>query len=97
MDGRRSYPRFSVAGSDGVFSVLREVAVRQIPTGELVIDDREPRQVGEVLTLETFVNGKPVATKVRVIASRPSVRDGNVFHELRLMPLALDAADKETR
>jgi hypothetical protein len=70
-----------------VLSVLREVAVRQTSTGELVVVDRESRQVGDVMTLETLVNGTPVSTRVHVIASCPIVRGGTVLHELRLMPL----------
>jgi hypothetical protein len=87
VSGRRSHPRFLLSNCDGVLSMLREVSVRQTPTGELVVVDRESRQVGDVLTLETLVNGTPISTRVHVIASSPIVRGGTVLHELRLMPL----------
>lgn len=97
VHGRRRHPRFSVTRSSGLLSVLKEVAVRQAATGELIVIDREPQRIGDVLTLETLVDGKPISTRVRVVASRPDVRDGNVFHELRLMPLTPDVVNKETR
>ena len=97
VHGRRNHPRFSVADSDGVLSVLREVAVRWAPTGELVVIDREPRQIDEVLTIETVVNGAPVSMLARVVGSRADIRNDHVFYELRLLPVIQDAADKETR
>ena len=84
VHGRRSHPRFSASNSDGVLSVLREVSVREVSGGGFVVVDREPRNIDELLTLERFVNGGPVSTRVRVVASRPIVRNGKVFHELRL-------------
>ena len=87
MHGRRGHPRFSVNNSDGVLNVLREVSVRHAPNGELVVVDGEPRNIGEVLTLETFADGTATATRVRVIASTPVIRKGQVLHELRLMQL----------
>jgi hypothetical protein len=96
VHGRRSHPRFSTSNSHGVFSVLREVAVRRSSNGELVAADGEPRQVGEVLTLETLVNGRLTSMLVRVVGSSPLVKNGSVLHELRLMPLPR-MTDKETR
>ena len=87
MHGRRGHPRFSVNNSDGVLNVLREVSVRRASNGELVVVDGEPRNVDEVLTLETFGDGKAKATRVRVIASTPVIRRGQVLHELRLVEL----------
>jgi hypothetical protein len=87
MHGRRSHPRFSIADSDGVFHVLREVSVRRTSTGELVVVDSEPRAVDEVLTLETFSDGKRTAIRVRVVDSAPVIWNGQVLHELRLMRL----------
>lgn len=97
MNGRRSHPRFSIALSEGVLSVLREVTVRRTPTGELLAVDREPRQVGELLMLETFVDTVPVSTLVQVVGGHTEIRNGTVHHELRLLPLTPDAANKETR
>ena len=87
MHGRRSHPRFSIADSDGVFHVLREVSIRRTSTGELVVVDSEPRTVDEVLTLETFADGKATAIRVRVVASAPVIWNGKVLHELRLTQL----------
>ena len=87
MHGRRGHPRFSVNNSDGVLNVLREVAVRHAPNGELLVVDGEPRNVDEVLTLEKFADGKAKTTRVRVIASTPVIRKGQVLHELRLIQL----------
>jgi hypothetical protein len=87
VHGRRGHPRFSVNNSDGVLNVLREVSVRRASNGELVVLDGEPRNVDEVLTLETFGEGKAKPTRVRVIASTPVIRQGQVLHELRLVEL----------
>lgn len=64
--------------------MLKEVTVRQVSGGEYVVLDSEPRNIDELLTLERFVNGGPVSNRVRVVASRPIVRNGRIFHELRL-------------
>ena len=93
--GRRRHPRFSVSSSDGVLSVLREVSVRQASERELVVIGHEPREVGEVLTLETFVNGKLASTAVRVVTSIPVVRSGTLFHELRLVHVSDDIGGEE--
>ena len=87
MHGRRRHPRFSFAKSDGVLQVLREVAVRPTSTGELVVLDREPRNPDDVLTLETYADGAARSTQVRVVASTPVIRNGQVLHELRLIRL----------
>jgi hypothetical protein len=87
VHGRRSHPRFSIADSDGVLHVLREVSVRRTSTGELVVVDGEPRSVDEVLTLETFTDERATAIRVRVVATTPVIRNGQVLHELRLMRL----------
>lgn len=87
VHGRRRHPRFSVANSDGVLHVLREVSVRSTSNGELVAVDREPRTANEILTLETFADGTATSTRVRVVASTPVIRNGQVLHELRLIRL----------
>ena len=85
--GRRRSPRFSTGNSDGVLQVLREVLVTRAANGELVVVDREPRNKDEVLTLETFADGIATSTQVRVVASTPVIRNGQVLHELRLIRL----------
>ena len=87
MYGRRRHPRFSIGNSDGVLQVLREVLVTRAANGELVVVDREPRNKDEVLTLETFADGTATSTQVRVVASTPVIRNGQVLHELRLIRL----------
>jgi hypothetical protein len=82
MHGRRRHARFSFSKSDGVLTVLRDVVVQTADTGELVVLDVEPRQQGELLTLETIVDHSVVAIPVKVITSRPIVRSGQVQHEL---------------
>jgi len=88
VHGRRGHPRFLVANSDGLLHVLREVSVRHTSTGELVVIDGEPRNEGEILTLETFADGTATAIRVRVVSSSPVIRNGQVLHELRLMRLS---------
>ena len=85
--GRRGHPRFSVTNSDGVLNVLREVSVRRAVNGEFVVVDREPRNANEILTLETIADGTSMITRVKVIASTPVIRNGQVLHELRLTQL----------
>jgi hypothetical protein len=80
-----------------VLSVLREVSVRRLPSGELVVIDREPREVGSVLTLEMFDKGSPTSAAVRVIATQPIVRNGALFHELRLERVVSADGDGEIR
>ena len=77
--------------------MLREVAVTQMPTGEFLAVDREPRRVGEVVTLETSVNAKSISTRMRVVATRPIVRNGSVCHELTLKSLQADDNGEEIR
>jgi hypothetical protein len=80
-----------------VLSVLREVAVRTSSDGQLVVIDREPREIGAVLTLETFEKGFPISAAVRVVASNPIVRNGTLFHELRLERVVSADGDGEIR
>ena len=87
MFGRRSHPRFSITTpSEGTLRVLRDVLVQRAVGDELVAISREAGVVGEILTLEVAerTSGSNVATKVRVIESRPMVLDGAVRHRLRL-------------
>jgi hypothetical protein len=84
--------RFSIANSQGVLSVLRDVLVQRTKLGELVALDQEPRQVGERATLETIVDDSVMATEVRVTACRPIVHNGAVVHELHLVPVEDSAA-----
>lgn len=82
MNGRRRHPRFSVVSCDAVFSVMSEVAIRQTPTGDLVVLDTEPRHIGDVVMLDAHVDGKPITTRVRVVSSRPRIKGGAVIHEV---------------
>ena len=67
--------------------MLREIPVRRTSNGEFVVIDREPRDVDEILTLETFAGGTATSVRVRVVASTPVIRNGQVLHELRLIRL----------
>jgi len=87
MQGRRRHVRFSFPKSEGTLTVLRDVLVQTTETGDLVAVDSEPRRRGEVLTLETVVNNEIVAIRVKVIASRPIIRGGNVLNQLLMRPL----------
>jgi len=89
--GRRSHARFSVSSGEGILSVLRDVAVTRSPTGETFAVDREPRTLGEVVTLEMRMDSTAVSTRMRVVAVRPIVRDGSVCYQLTLEPINEDA------
>jgi len=67
--------------------VLREIPVRRTSNGEFVVIDREPRNADDILTLETFADGAATSVRVRVVASTPVIRNGQVLHELRLIQL----------
>ena len=70
-----------------MLTVLRDVVVQTTETGDLVAVDAEPRKRGELLTLETIVNNEIVTIPVRVIASRPIIRSGDLLHQLLMRPL----------
>jgi hypothetical protein len=76
--------------------VLREVSVRHASNGELLVVDREPRNANEILTLETIADGTSMITQVRVIASTPVIRNGQVLHEVRLIQLVERNVDRRT-
>jgi hypothetical protein len=95
--GRRRYARFSIPSSDGLLNVQREIAARPGPNGELIALDREARSEGEIVTVEFLIKAVPSLCRMRVVSSNPVLRDGMVFHEVRLSPLHDDAGDRETR
>ena len=73
-----------MASAEGVLNVLREILVTRTANGDFVVVDREPREAGEILTLETFADGTATSVRVRVVTSTPVIRNGHVLHELRL-------------
>lgn len=87
MQGRRRSVRFSLSNSEGVLSVVRDVVVQRTEAGTLVVVDTQPRQVGELLTIDTMVNNEVVTLAVTVIASRAFVRSGAVLHEVVMRPV----------
>ena len=87
MQGRRRHIRFSIVKSEGMLTVLRDVVVHTTETGEFVIIDAEAAEPGEVLTIETMLNGEVSTTAVKVIASRPVIHSGAVLHQLLLASL----------
>jgi hypothetical protein len=96
MQGRRSHGRVVIASFEGVLSVLQDVVVRTTESGELVAFDREPRQVGEIATLDMLVNDVLVTTTVKVVECRPIVNGGVVRHQVRLVPVQAVAKAKST-
>jgi len=87
MHGRRSHKRLAIANFEGVFSVLHDVVVSRMESGEVLARDREPHQIGELATLETMVDDVIVSTKVTVVACRPVVENGAIVHQIRLAPV----------
>ena len=83
MFGRRSYQRFSVAGSPaGTLRVLRDVLIERVGPGEVVAIGRHPAAADDVLTLEASERGNVLP--VRVLESRPTLVEGTVRHRLSL-------------
>ena len=56
--------------------------------GEWIVLDDEPRESNDVVTIETIADRTAGATRVRVVARRPVIRNGQVLHELTLSRLA---------
>ena len=84
MQGRRRRTRFSFAKSEGMVTLRRDVVVHATRAGEFVVVDTEPRTPGELLTIETLVNGGLATIPVKVIDSRPVIEHGAVLHRLLL-------------
>ena len=85
----------ATANFEGVFSVLHDVVVSKTESGEVLAMDREPHQVGELATLETVVENVIVSTKVKVVACRPIVENGDLVHQIRLAPVMAGAATEK--
>ena len=81
---------------EGVLSVLHDVVVLTTEPGEVLALDREPHHVGEIVILETMVNNVIVSTKVKVVACRPIVDNGDILHQIRLVPVEAGAVRKVT-
>lgn len=87
MSGRRSNHRYRVRNARGILRVLRDVTVKRGPENEFIAISGEPAALGESFALERIVDGAAVATKVRVIESRPTMVNGSLRHRLRLKPI----------
>jgi hypothetical protein len=87
MQGRRRAARFSLLNSEGVLTVLRDVVLQTNEKGTLVVIDAEPRKQGELLTIDSIVEGSVVTTSVEVISCRPIIHGGCVMHELVMRPV----------
>lgn len=77
----------AIASFEGVLGVLHDVVVSKTESGEVLAMDRQPHQVGELATLETIVDHVIVSTKVKVVACRPIVENGDIVHQIRLAPV----------
>jgi hypothetical protein len=72
--------------AEGVIKVLRDVMVRRGDGRELVARSSEAGVTGEILTIQFARDGYgPVP--VRVVASKPILRNGALQHQLRLTTL----------
>ena len=87
MQGRRRAARFSLFNAEGVLTVLRDVVIHTTERGTLVAIDVEPRQPGEVLTIESMAGSNLVTIGVEVITCRPIIRSGQVLHEIVMTPV----------
>jgi hypothetical protein len=94
MSGRRRHPRYVMSNCEATLHVFSEVTVQQ-GESDLIAIAGEARIRGEVLAIE-LMNGTLVRTPVRVADSRPIVKNGSIWHELRLMRLEQDAGSTTT-
>ncbi len=94
MSGRRSYARVAFVNSGGVLRITRDVVVTKATAEEFLAVSVEPAVAGEVLTIAFATEEAGETETVRVITSRPCVRDGGVVHELRLERLAISAVSQ---
>jgi hypothetical protein len=75
-----------VLNANGVLRVWRDVAGHRTGNGDYLVVSNEAGIKGERLTVY-LASGEQQPIPVRVVDSRPIVRDGSVQHELRLSPL----------
>ena len=86
MASRRSHPRYGLATPwEGAVRVLREVAIANGPTDELLAVSHAPGVIGEEMFLDVNGDGRSLEVRVRVIGSRPVIIDGAVRHRIRLV------------
>jgi len=75
-----------ISNADGVLRVWRDVVGHRTDTGDYLVVSHEAGIKGERLTVY-LANHEQRAIPVRVVDSRPIIRDGSVQHQLRLSPL----------
>jgi hypothetical protein len=75
-----------VLNADGVLRLWRDVVGHRTGNGDYLVVSNEAGLKGERLTVY-LASGEQQPIPVRVVDSRPIVRDGSVLHELRLTPL----------
>lgn len=86
MASRRSHPRYGlVTPWEGAFRVLREVAIANGPTDELLAVSHAAGVIGEEMFLDVNGDGRSLEVRVRVIESRPVIVEGAVRHRIRLV------------
>lgn len=86
MSLRRRSSRVQVVNADGVLRVWRDVVGHRTGNGDYLVVSNEAGIKGERFTVY-LASGEQQPIQVRVVDSRPIVRDGSVQHELRLSPL----------
>lgn len=87
MSARRRDSRVEVVNVEGVLRVWRDVVGYLTDAGEYLVISSEARIKGEQLSMYLASSGtEPIP--VRVLDSQPTILDGSVRHQLRLLPLA---------
>jgi hypothetical protein len=86
MSVRRRSSRVQMLNADGVLRVWRDVVGHRTEAGEYVVVSNEAGVKGERLTVY-LASAEQSPIPVRVVESRPIIRDGSMQHELRLSPL----------
>ena len=86
MSLRRRGSRVQVVNADGVLRAWRDVVGHRTGNGDYLVVSNEAGIKGERLTVY-LATAEQQPISVRVVDSRPIVRDGSVQHELRLSPL----------
>lgn len=86
MSLRRRDSRFDFVNTDGVLRVWRDVIGHRTAAGEYLVISNEAGVKGEHLTIYLASSThRPIS--VRVLDSRPTIVDGSMRHQLRLIPL----------
>lgn len=94
MSVRRRSSRLQVVNAEGVLRVWRDVIAHRTGAGDYVVLSDEAGIKGERLSVY-FASPESRPIPVRVVDSRPVIRDGAMLHELRLSPLTGESFDSD--